>query len=230
MITGSELIVKGQPESTRTIRMEGVKEKETGIREFTENIKKEIKRPDVEKAKNVTYEALIEENKEKIKEADSVSETKEPSEGLSKEEKDKIKEETGWSDDIIHNIRSMKEYEIYRKAGLHEIKINDRHILIRSDIDWNQTDEKGRTNTERIERGLAPLDKDGNSIELHHIGQHADSPLAELRFKEHRCDGNDGVLHDKNIGTEVHGEGTSWDNESQDYWKSRADYNEGSGN
>lgn len=47
--------------------MEGVKEKETGIREFTENIKKEIKRPDVEKAKNVTYEALIEENKEKLR-------------------------------------------------------------------------------------------------------------------------------------------------------------------
>lgn len=230
MLTGSELVVKRQPESIKTNSMESVKGKETGIGEFTENIKKEIKRPDVEKAKSATFEALIEENKEKLREADGVNDTKEQGEGLSKEERDKIEEETGWSDDIIENIRSEKEYEIYKKAGLADVEVNGRHVLIRNDIDWNQTDEKGRTNTQRIEKGLAPLDKDGNSIELHHIGQHADSPLAELRFEEHRCDGNDGVLHNKNKDTEVHGEGAGWDSERQDYWKNRADYNEGSRN
>ena len=65
MLTGSELVVKRQPESIKTNSMESVKGKETGIGEFTENIKKEIKRPDVEKAKSATFEALIEENKDK---------------------------------------------------------------------------------------------------------------------------------------------------------------------
>ena len=147
-------------------------------------------------------------------------------EGLTDEEKQRIKRETGWSDEIIDNIRSMKEYEIYKKAGLQEVKIGDKTALIRNDIDWNQIDEKGRTNEERIKRGLAPLDKDGNPIELHHIGQHADSPLAELTFGEHRCDGNDTILHDKNKDTETHGEGNKWDNERQNYWKDRAQYNE----
>ena len=85
--------------------------------------------------------------------------------------------------------------------------------------------EKGRTNKERIELGRAPIGEDGNPIELHHIGQHENSPLAELTFKEHRCDGNDSILHDRTRATEVHGEGNTWQQQRQDYWKSRADYN-----
>lgn len=154
------------------------------------------------------------------------NDTDERSEGLTDEEKQKIKDETGWSDEIIDNIRSMKEYEIYKEAGLKEEEIGGRKVLIRSDIDWNQVDEKGRTNTERIERGLAPLDKEGNPIELHHIGQREDSPLAELTFKEHRCDGNDTILHDKTKDTETHGEGNTWNSQKQEHWKNRAEYNE----
>lgn len=157
---------------------------------------------------------------------EKVEEVNEGKEGLTDEEKQRIKKEVGWSDDVIDNIRSMEEYEIYKKAGLQEVQIGEKKALIRNDIDWNQTDEKGRTNEERIKKGLAPLDKDGNPIELHHIGQHADSPLAELTFKEHRCDGNDTILHDKKKETETHGEGNNWDNERQNYWKDRSEYNE----
>ena len=64
------------------------------------------------------------------------------------------------------------------------------------------------------------------AIQLHHIGQHKDSPLAELTFEEHRCNGNDIVLHDKSSETETHGEGNTWDSERQVYWKERAKYNE----
>lgn len=148
-------------------------------------------------------------------------------EGLTDEEKLRIHEASGWSDEIIDSFRSIEEYEIYKKAGLQEVEIGEKKALIRNDIDWNQTDEKGRTNEERIKRGLAPLDKDGDSIELHHIGQHADSLLAELTFKEHRGDGNDTILHDKKKETETHGEGNNWDNERQNYWKDRDEYNEG---
>ena len=145
--------------------------------------------------------------------------------GLTDVEKDKIKAETGWSDNTVEHIRSMEEYKIYKDADLQEAEIGGKKALIRSDIDWGQIDEKGRTNAQRIEKGLSPLDRYGNSIELHHIGQKADSPLAELTDKEHRCDGNDNVLHDKNKTTEVHGEGNNWNNERQNYWHARAEYN-----
>lgn len=145
---------------------------------------------------------------------------------LTDEEKHRIKEATGWSDETIDCFRSMEEYEIYKKADLQEVEIGGKKALIRKDIDWSRIDEKGRTNEERIKRGLAPLDRDGNSIELHHVGQHADSPLAELTFKEHRADGNDTILHDKKKQTETHGEGSNWDNDRQNYWRGRDGYNE----
>ena len=145
--------------------------------------------------------------------------------GLTDIEKDKIKAETGWSDNTVEHIRSIDECKIYKDADLQEAEIGGKKALIRNDIDWGQIDEKGRTNAQRIEKGLSPLDRDGNSIELHHVGQKADSPLAELTDKEHRCDGNDTVLHDKNQVTETHGDGNNWNSEKQNYWKARAEYN-----
>lgn len=142
-------------------------------------------------------------------------------EGLTQEERDIIKEETGWSDEIVDAIRSMEEYKIYKEAGLVEGEVNGKKCLMRTDIDWDQKDQFGMTNRERIAEGYAPLDKTGKPIQLHHIGQHADSPLAELTFAEHRTGGNDTILHDKTKETEVHGEGNNWDNERKDYWKNR---------
>ena len=152
-----------------------------------------------------------------------VSDVNETKRGLTDKEKEKIKKETGWSDEIIDAIGSWEEYEIYKNAGLVEVEINGKKCLIRSDIDWDQKDSFGKTNRERAAEGRAPLDKNGKPIQLHHIGQHADSPLAELTFEEHRCGGNDTILHDKNKETEAHGEGNNWDNERQSYWKDRAE-------
>ncbi len=157
--------------------------------------------------------------------------------GLTEEEKIKAKEETGFADEIMDAIGSEKELEIYKKAGLVEAEIGGKKCLIREDIELDKKLETGKydendrpiyeTNRERMEKGRAPLDENGNPIQLHHIGQHADSPLAELTFEEHRCNGNDTILHDKTKETETHGEGNTWDRERQDYWKVRAVYNEG---
>ena len=136
-----------------------------------------------------------------------------------------IRRETGWSDVIISYLRSMAEYQIYRDANLREIVIGDTRALIRRDLNWEQKDKKGLTNAQRIQKGRAPLDENGISIELHHIGQHIDSPLAELTRDDHRGKGNDTILHDKSISSEAHGEGNTWDKERSEFWKERNVFN-----
>lgn len=139
---------------------------------------------------------------------------------LADKKKEKIKNETDWDLKIIDSISSMDEYEIYKNAGLEETEINGKPCLVRDDIDWNQKDEWGRTNKERAEQGLAPIDKNGKSIELHYIGQKSDSPLAELTQEEHRGKGNDSVLHDKNKESEI--DRREFQKEKEEYWGARA--------
>lgn len=148
--------------------------------------------------------------------------------GLTEAEQAQVKAENGWSDRVVKSINSMEECNIYRDADLVEAQVGEKTALIRPDIDWNQTDPFGRTNQERAAAGLSPLDASGKPIELHHIGQHADSPLAELTFEEHRGGGNDTVLHDKSKPTETHGKGNHWDAERQSYWTDRSAMLDGS--
>jgi hypothetical protein len=96
-------------------------------------------------------------------------------------ERMKINEASPYSNEINKHISSMEELEVYMNAGLKEGEINGRPCLIR-DIDGDYVDPKtGLTNNERMEKGLSPIDsKTGERIELHHIGQSHDGPLAEL--------------------------------------------------
>lgn len=156
------------------------------------------------------------------------SETKED-DGLTEEEKARIKEETGWSDEIIDNIKNMDQYEVLKNAGLIEVEINGRKCLIKENIDLDYTDADGISNRDRIARGRAPLDsKTGKPIQLHHLGQNPDSPLVELTEEEHRTgeykDGakNQTLWHDNTRETTVHGEGNTWKKEREDHWKTRA--------
>ena len=113
----------------------------------------------------------------------------------------------------------MEEYEIYKKADLEEKEINGKKCLVRKDIDLEQKDSMGRTNSERMEKGLPPLDKNGRPIELHHIGQKPNSPLAELTTSEHRDKGNDIVLHDKKKESEI--DRDKFAEERSEHWKNR---------
>lgn len=192
-----------------------------------------IEPPDISYIERTSRSALMEQCSLKVTEADnsnnSTSETSETkAEGLTDEEKAKIKEETGWSDEIINNIANMKQYEVLKNAGLKEVEINGRKCLIKENIDLDYADEDGVTNRERMARGLAPLDsKTGKPLELHHLGQKADSPLVELTEEEHRTgeyeDGkkNQSLWHDNTKETEVHGEGNNWDQERKAHWKER---------
>mgnify|MGYP000514965627 CR=1 FL=1 len=124
------------------------------------------KKTDTETAMNSSLESVIEANKEKLEaQENKVRESNESKEGLTAEEKKEIQEETGWSSEILEQIGSRKEAEIYMKAGLKEVEINGKKCLIKEDIDLDQKDEDGLTNRERMERGRPPLTKDGEEIE-----------------------------------------------------------------
>lgn len=141
-----------------------------------------------------------------------------PQNGLG-EAKNEVKKETGWPDSILDNIRSEDEAQIYKGANLSVESVDGKDCLIRTDIDYEQVVD-GETNLERMKRGKAPMTKDEQLVELHHIGQKTDSPFAELTTIEHRGPGNDMVLHDKTKESEI--DRNTFRNERETYWKNRA--------
>lgn len=194
-------------------------------RENTLNKKNEVKLDDVlgklEPNENlVPNSEILSQVKENYNK--EVNENTEIKRELTNEEKQKIKDEIDWSDGIVDYIRSMKEYEIYKNAGLQEMEVNGKKCLLRSDIDLEQKDEKGRTNKERMEKGEPPLDKNKESIELHHIGQKSNSPFAELTKTEHIRNGNDTILHDKNKESEID-RVKRYQKEKRGHWKARSE-------
>lgn len=118
----------------------------------------------------------------------------------------KVKRLTGWSDEIVNAIRSEAEARIYMDAGLKDMVVNGRHALVQPDInpdylmpEWliriNGENWRGWSNSDLMGEGYPPHDRNGDPYELHHIGQLADSPLAELTWKQHHDKGNYAVLH-----------------------------------
>lgn len=155
-------------------------------------------------------------------------------EGLTNDQKAELQERTGWSDDITDFIASLDEAAVYENANLQEVNGN----LERTDIEWNAPipvdridrmrtlygDEvanrwTGKTNMDLIQEGRAPYGPDGELVNLHHIGQHAFSPLAELTYTEHKQ--FDGILHDKTNASEI--DRPVFRSERHQYWQSRYD-------
>lgn len=197
--------------------------------EFSELSDKKVNFADVYTAKYFSLSALVEANKERdgllnnqIEESDKVKEARQ---GLTDEQKEQLRESKGWSDEILDNIGSWEEAQIYIDAGLEESEVNGKNCLIRDDIDLNQVDEDDITNKQRMERGRPPITKDGQEIELHHIGQKQNSPLAELTVKQHRGPGNDSILHDKSKESEINR--NEFGKERQGHWKDRVRVMEG---
>ena len=115
---------------------------------------------------------------------------------LNQHDKQELKTETGWSESIVDNIRWKEEAAVY-----------------------NITDEFGKTNKERMLEGKAPL-MDGKPVELHHIGQKQDSPLAELTHDEHK--GNYRLLHEVPPQTSQI-DRSAFAKEKANYWKMRGE-------
>ena len=146
-------------------------------------------------------------------------ETRAETQLLNKEvfDRELIKEVSPYSDHVTAYIRRPEEVKVYEKADLQEATVNGRPCLVRSDIDPEIKDDFGRTNTERMQNGLSPLDKTGKPHELHHIGQSSDSPLAELTHTEHN--GYSGVLHER---CESSIDRVAFADERKQHWTTRA--------
>lgn len=138
--------------------------------------------------------------------------------GLTMNEAAAIQKESKYPLDVIKQFSSMEQYEICKSAGLSPQMVNGNIALIRK-IDPNLVDDMGRTNLQRMQQGLAAIDSNGASFELHHIGQHADSTLAMLTKAEHMQGGNNKIWHVFGEATEVHGPGNTWDIQRQEFWK-----------
>ena len=136
--------------------------------------------------------------------------------------KKELQEGTGWSDEIIEAISSIEEGEHYEKLGLKEEEINGEKCLIKENLDMeNPVDPQGRTNKERMELGLSPIDENGQKIELHHIGQKSDGPLAELNTNEHRSKEIYSVLHENLNESEI--DRNEFNKVKEEHWKTRSE-------
>ena len=124
--------------------------------------------------------------------------------GLTINEAAKIQKQSGYPPEVIKQFKSMKEYEVYKKAELYPMKVNGNEALIRN-IDLNyKSDLAGHevTNLERMKLGYAPIDSGtGKPYELHHINQKNDGPLAILTRTEH--EGNSSILNSIGKKTEI---------------------------
>ncbi|MFC4619366.1 HNH/ENDO VII family nuclease [Camelliibacillus cellulosilyticus] len=62
------------------------------------------------------------------------------------------------------------------------VKVYQRNDIINPNI----KDARGRTNLERMKKGMAPLGPDGKSINLHHTTQRNDGSIAEVTQTFHK--------------------------------------------
>jgi hypothetical protein len=130
-----------------------------------------------------------------------------------------IQKETGYPLDVIKQFHTMDEYQAFRDANLKPAFVNNKTALIKTEIDLTRVDSKGRTNLKRMNEGLAPLDANGESYELHHVGQKKDGTLAILTRAEH----DNPTIHGFLEKTEAHAVGTNWDKERREFWKAFAE-------
>jgi hypothetical protein len=193
----------------------------TVIREETEAVaKKAIKEGNETVAETTVQEGVEAISKKAVKEG--TEEVAKKTEVVTLESKEVILNEGKRFKPLDEALKdaSPEEISIYKEAKLKVATVNSREALIRTDINYEVIDQFGRTNLERMEGGYAPL-LDGQPIELHHIGQEMDSPLAELKLTEHRGEGNYSVLHDVNKESEINR--PLFNLEKEAHWKARAE-------
>ena len=142
----------------------------------------------------------------------------------------KIRQMTGWSEAIVNAIQREEEARLYMEAGLREATVNGKPALIQPRIDpdyqmpewwireyWENW--RGWSNSDLMAEGYPPHDENGDPYELHHIGQLADSPLAELTWSQHRDGDNFAILHTLDDNSDI--DRGAFDKEKTAHWMAR---------
>lgn len=149
--------------------------------------------------------------------------------GLTMNEVALIQKESNLPMDVISQFHSMKEYLVYKEAGLKPVIVNGRVALVQ-DIDLNYVSELPDgtkvTNLERMQSGFAPIEPaTGKAYQLHHIGQKADGTLAVLTEDQHL--GNSTILNIAGKASEIDRSG--FGNTRKEFWKYAGTYVFGNG-
>ena len=205
---------------------ESGKAKEEAKPEESGKAKEETKPEESSKAKEESKpeesgKAKEEASPENGKQTENIDDGNETPKGLSEEEKARIKEETDWPDEVINEISSWEEYEIYKSEGLKAYEINGKWYLLNPNIDLDYVTADGRTNRQRLADGDAPIDKrTGQKFELHHVGQNPNGVLAELPMGKHRLAPNNLILHPLREDSDVD-HGPEWDKTRKQHWENR---------
>jgi hypothetical protein len=103
-----------------------------------------------------------------------------------------------------------------RTIEFEEVKIYQRDDL----IDPHLVDPSGRTNVQRMQSGRAPVDSDGRPLNLHHMIQAPDGPLAEVTEMFHRRRSKSIHINPNTMRSGI--SRSHFDTFREDYWKHRA--------
>ena len=98
---------------------------------------------------------------------------------------------------------------------------NGTKVYQRDDLfDPTFVDAKGRSNLERMQKGLAPIGTDGRSINLHHTIQSNDGPVAEVLESFHKQNHSTIHINPNTIPSGI--DRKAFNSFRRNYWKSRA--------
>ncbi|HIF9098894.1 TPA: HNH/ENDO VII family nuclease [Photobacterium damselae] len=108
-----------------------------------------------------------------------------------------------------------------RKFWTSSTTFKGNKVFQRNDlIDPKLVDARGRTNLERMQKGLAPADLDGKSVNLHHMTQKHNGSIAEVTQIFHQK--NSKTIHINPSSTPSGIDRSAFNKWRIDYWKSRA--------
>ena len=77
-------------------------------------------------------------------------------------------------------------FDIAVVDGSIQLTEDGQSTMDNSTFDPNFVDKQGRTNVQRMEQGLAPIGRDGKSVNIHHIDQTNSGPVMEITATEHQ--------------------------------------------
>ena len=91
------------------------------------------------------------------------------------------------TESLEKGVKSFQGEKSVDEFGRKTVEVNGKTITMDNNtFDPAFVDKQGRTNVQRMEQGLAPIGKDGKSVNIHHIDQTNYGPVIEITATEHQ--------------------------------------------